>query len=900
MPIKFLLFIFFSLWLCQSSIAQRTTLSDFGIAYHFEAYHKAVRFGEQLLLQPAIQQNQAQTLGIQTKLGISYFYLGDYQRGLFHLETVIKNSASNPNFLYYQMQATTQKGVLLLELNQVEEAKASFLQVIALHQKKTAIIASDTALQAIYARTLTGMATCSWALELFTDTEKWSRAAILFLKKETHIPQHDALVVQNQLLLASVLMEVGNFKDGQELLHLIDQAAKENQKNQSLDWVTAFEQVANYYLRTEDLATAIIYNQYALKALLPEWQTGEMPSSRLLNFTNLPSATATVLAQRGEIQGHKIVQQDSTLRKSLQTYQLLDVLLGRLRRTYTDEEAQLLWSQRALHYHTVAIKTALRLYANTQDESYKEIAFQFSERSKSNLLLGAYQKTKAQKIAQVPAEILQKEQDLKEIYEEINSQVASIERKRFRSRASNLELDKLKTTLQISQQAYEDYLLQLQKQYPAYYQLKYDLTVVSIATIQANLDNDQLLLEYFITNNELIVFKISNHNFEVITIALNTDLEKDINAFRESIYGYYLRTKTFEDYHKELYLTNYKQLGEKLYQTLLDPVLRNIHEDRLTIILAGHLGFLPFEALLTDSSTTEDFREMPYLVNKYAISYCYSATLLHQMQEKAHQPEKIFLGFSPSFDEDRLVEGKYKFNPLTHSRKEVSEIFNIVDMMGQVYDGEQATKQNFKDNCEDYCIVHVATHGAINNNNSDASFLAFSGNPDSTNQDELLYVRELYNMNMTAELVVLSACETGVGELIEAEGIASLARGFSYAGAKSIVTSLWEVNDYATAQVMQNFYTNLQEGLPKDKALQAAKLQLIRSAGAETAHPFLWSAFVQIGNQSPLPQGEKATKKEGSFILNLFGMLHWILVGVIVLAILWAIISSLFSKKTAD
>ncbi|MEO0474059.1 MAG: CHAT domain-containing protein, partial [Bacteroidota bacterium] len=137
---------------------------------------------------------------------------------------------------------------------------------------------------------------------------------------------------------------------------------------------------------------------------------------------------------------------------------------------------------------------------------------------------------------------------------------------------------------------------------------------------------------------------------------------------------------------------------------------------------------------------------------------------------------------------------------------------------------------------------------------------------DSLN-DGFLTVAELFNLNLNADLVVLSACETGTGRLYRGEGIASLARGFSYAGASSILTSLWSVNDAATARLMQSFYLGLEQGLPKDIALQQAKLQYIESGDHLSAHPFFWSGFVNLGSTEPLDQG-----KSGRWWLILLGL----------------------------
>lgn len=140
----------------------------------------------------------------------------------------------------------------------------------------------------------------------------------------------------------------------------------------------------------------------------------------------------------------------------------------------------------------------------------------------------------------------------------------------------------------------------------------------------------------------------------------------------------------------------------------------------------------------------------------------------------------------------------------------------------------------------------------MNDKNSDLSYIAFTQHGDSTNQEELLYLRELYDLEIPADMVVLSACETGIGELQNGEGVISLARGFTYAGAKSIITSLWNVNDQKTADLMVDFYRNLKEGQQKDNALANAKRSYLQQTSGNLAHPFYWAGFIPIGNMDSI------------------------------------------------
>jgi CHAT domain-containing protein len=207
------------------------------------------------------------------------------------------------------------------------------------------------------------------------------------------------------------------------------------------------------------------------------------------------------------------------------------------------------------------------------------------------------------------------------------------------------------------------------------------------------------------------------------------------------------------------------------------------------------------------------------------------------------------LAFAPSFERTPTSDA-FAFRALgelAHNRKEVG---NLADRFKcAAYLDEDATSAQFKESAPDYAIIHLATHATADTRMGDFSYLSFStteyGNDD-------LKVGDLYGMNLPAELVVLSACETGLGEWRRGEGVVGLERAFSYAGAQSLVTTHWKVSDLASSDLMALFYDNLAQGNPKDVALQKAQLAFINTQDPWLAHPFFWAGFVQKGSTAPL------------------------------------------------
>lgn len=182
---------------------------------------------------------------------------------------------------------------------------------------------------------------------------------------------------------------------------------------------------------------------------------------------------------------------------------------------------------------------------------------------------------------------------------------------------------------------------------------------------------------------------------------------------------------------------------------------------------------------------------------------------------------------------------------LTWSETEVGNILDIID--GKAYVYGQATEKMFKAHAPEAGILHLATHAVIDDQNPSNSQFVFAADGDSA-EDGFLHASELYNMQLNAELAVLSACNTGMGKLSKGEGIMSLARGFMYAGVPSVVVSLWPIDDQSTAALAGNFYRGLRDGLDKDEALRQAKLAHLNNADEIKAAPLYWAGFISIGN----------------------------------------------------
>jgi len=232
-------------------------------------------------------------------------------------------------------------------------------------------------------------------------------------------------------------------------------------------------------------------------------------------------------------------------------------------------------------------------------------------------------------------------------------------------------------------------------------------------------------------------------------------------------------------------------------------------------------------------------------LKNYDISYNYSANFLTQ-EKNNPAPEYAVLGMAPFSDEKN---SQLILPALPSSGNEIS------DLPGQLFKGAAATRSRFEQVSGNLPVIHLATHAVANDIDPLGSFIEFyglKGQPDSVHR---LYEREIYNLDLKAvKLVILSACETGDGRVVNGEGIISLSRAFSYAGCKSVITSLWKADDLSTAFIMKRIHYYLQKGYAKDAALRAAKLDYIENSHIDEQYktPAYWAHLVLVGDTMPL------------------------------------------------
>jgi len=525
---------------------------------------------------------------------------------------------------------------------------------------------------------------------------------------------------------------------------------------------------------------------------------------------------------------------------------------------------------RVLKKNGFFVKSAISASLQLDEAIHYAEAFSYAEQNKSVLLADAVKGERARVFGDLPDSLVLLENSLQQ-------QMDDLKRKKYQTQDDSVKLVILGQENQLNEKI-ERFLKSLKDKYPQYHALKYQNITANVADVQALLDDKSLLLEYFVTKKVTYLFAISKNAVELFPITIpKKEIEFKIQPFRYALSDYKLITEEPENAYS-LYTKNAFWFYENIIAVALETSdslgegagkRKNIKN--LIIVADDELGHLPFEAFLVEEApdSSGDYKELHYLVNDYNISYNYSATIwkenlaipLNQGSRNNNQILACASVYSKADSSLLHLRLPHIFNlrtlmkPLPSAQEEVSIISQT--FKGVFLQGLASNERYFKENANEFGIIHLAMHGLLHRNVPMFSSLAFSEDRD-TLEDNFLQAYEISRLKLNADLVVLSACETGYGKFEQGEGIISLARSFMYAGIPSLVVSLWPVSDKSTAVIMKCFYQNLVEGLPKDEGLRRAKLHYIEEANNFDAHPAFWSPFIQLGDSRPI---DVATRK---------------------------------------
>ncbi|HJY27996.1 MAG TPA: CHAT domain-containing tetratricopeptide repeat protein [Pyrinomonadaceae bacterium] len=525
-------------------------------------------------------------------------------------------------------------------------------------------------------------------------------------------------------------------------------------------------------------------------------------------------------------------------------------------------------------FFELEIDIRMRLYSATNSKAEMESALYASERARARNLLDLLAESRTDIRQGVDPQLLALERTQREQLDDKLKQyqtISSANSKEAQRAAADKEILALLSTFDQTQAE----IRKSSSRYAALTQpqpLKPD-------QMQQLLDDDTLLLEYALGEKQSYLWVVSKNDVHPYVLPGRAQIENAAQNFHKSLRAWE-RQRPNEDVRtfiarRNTAPQNYRRRALELSNIVLAPVSSQIAKKRLVILADGALQYVPFGALPASSSASDP---EPLIVN-HEIVYQPSASALALIRE-APRPaatKTVAVLADPVFskNDERVitakeskteptsshefkramrdagdigsVDGSFRLDRLEFTRSEADAIIAAAPPGSsmQALDFDASRTRVLSPELKQYRILHLATHGILNGNHPELSGLVFSlVDQHGQTEDGFLKLNDIYNMDLPLDMIVLSACETGLGKQVRGEGLIGLTRGFMHAGAARVVASLWKVDDEATAQLMKGFYSYLLEKkMPAAAALRLAQLDLRKTR----SEPYAWAGFVLQG-----------------------------------------------------
>ncbi|MBN1415670.1 MAG: CHAT domain-containing protein [Bacteroidales bacterium] len=498
---------------------------------------------------------------------------------------------------------------------------------------------------------------------------------------------------------------------------------------------------------------------------------------------------------------------------------------------------------------------------------YDIMAFHYAEKSKARAFLQNLLESKADIRSGVSPELKSKEQ-------EILRKIADRQKQLLHDDSDKRKRKELASELKKYENDFKKLEHEIKSNNPKYFNL-YSPEPYSVEKVRADILHDnEVILEYAVGRKHSYLWMLSKDEFFLYELPGEDSIAKAVKEYLFTI-------------NQQVGLTNpfsaHTAKSIEVFNLLLRPCIKNLDKNSHLILVADDiLHLLPFESLVIEKSGGNG--SLRYLIEEFTVSYSPSSTSLAFLPgttQKKPADQKYLLAFAdpvfqpsaaasetrgkagrhmesgllaPADEEPGLFSqyrtGEPQLHALPFARTEVQNISGLFPKgKSVIYIGAEANESTLKNESLDrYDYIHFATHGLIEESVPFRSGIVLSAG-EGSEEDGILQVNEILNLELNAEMVVLSACETALGKLYHGEGMEGISRAFIYAGASSVVVSLWNINDRSAAQLMTRFYDSLITGSDKSMALQKAKRSMIK-AGNEYSHPYYWAPYILMGNRN--------------------------------------------------
>lgn len=522
-----------------------------------------------------------------------------------------------------------------------------------------------------------------------------------------------------------------------------------------------------------------------------------------VNFSTSSSAyyhmlEHTVSKALGFMTMHQHSDKATYLQEAFDTFYQADSLVDVIRFRSAEYRSKLFWRQQSSDIYLNAVRACFLLDRPAD-------AYYFMEKNKALLLLEELSNEQAKSLAKLPTELAAKELLLKQQIYQLSSSPKS---------DSNTAFNK---NIYEAKKSYEKFIDSLVQVYPTYGKLKQKVTILPYGEFIKKYTTEKQSVIHYIVNDTIGYGLLSTPKGSTLY-----EIGENYRQLTDTVIYFQQRPiQTTTD------AATYAALSHQLLWTLISPELLPKQASKLLILADGVLHQLSFEGLCTDSTSFDHF-----FIEEQIVRRSQSISLLEARQQRKRVASDEMMAFAPVQFTD--------LHPLHETINEATTISQLFE--GALFIKAEATKHRFQEAANQYGIIHLATHAGFHSD----------GEPWIAFYDDKLTLTETYAVSNSAELVVLGACKTSLGEFQAGEGLMSMERGFFYSGTKSVVSTLWSANDASTSEILINFYKYLSTGKTKSNALRKAKMDYLQSAEGSAKSPYYWASLTIMGADEPI------------------------------------------------
>lgn len=660
----------------------------------------------------------------------------------------------------------------------------------------------------------------------------------------------------SQVQLAVAYKAVGNL----EMAHAhLDKSRMELAKispNNPMERAIVLEVITDFYIQEGNFGEAFNLNDLFMREMVGP--TAVMGKDSLecpnLDKSVSPWHTLAAASQKASILWGRYRETHDLryLHANLACSQKALAKLRKLRQEHNNEQEKLRVNQYWQTLFEKAMRAAMELHAQTHSPEHLQTAFEIAEQSRAMLLMEAVLDNHVLETNAQSASLADRRQ-------RTQTRIMRLRQAINASASSSGDMASLTSELLAAENELDRIMEEIKAANPKYSDLVNAFDVVTVAELQPQLQRAQRgLVEYFYGDSAIHAMVVTPDTFFVHTFHPDAAFNNTLESLTRSLHQ---KPELVGEKAAQAFASQSQTILKAIWQPIAAYLPRAV-----TVIPDGPLSFISFEAL-ADSVPAKPpfgFQHLGYLLERHTISYDYSATFLARHQYRPAPRRNNVLAIAPSFGENPNVA------PLPESVNGVRKLAGDFPEVNALLENA-GTKRAFLEHAPQSAIIDLATHGRYDHKNFLNSCIYFS--PDGSG-DSILLLNELYTLNLPAQLAILEACETGLGDYQQGEGVMSLARGFTYAGCRSVLMSLWEVAECpSTRTIMGDFFNNLADSLPRDEAIAKAKrdflnqLRLEKGYAIDQTHPYYWSELVMIGDNSPLP----IAKPQQSWTMTLLG-----------------------------